>query len=58
MTIIKVTNGSEEIPLSAVRPCRLGVPPSGVLNMSESLHLTIGYLLKNKRKDLESKFYS
>ena len=41
-----VTGGSKETPLSAVRPCGMGVPPSGALDMSGSPHLTIGYLLK------------
>ena len=41
-----VTGGGEETPLSAVRPCGMGVLPSGALDMSESPHLTIGYLLR------------
>ena len=38
--------GGEETPLSAVRSYRMGVPPSEALDMSGSLHLTIGYLLR------------
>ena len=36
----------------------MGVPPNKALNISESLHLTIDYLLKGEQEDLESKFYS
>ena len=49
-----VTSGGEETLLSAVRPCRMGVPPSEALDMSGSPHLTIGYLLKIGYRDLES----
>ena len=45
---------SEETPLSAVRPCGMGVPPSEALDMSGSPHLTIGYLLRIGYGDLES----
>ena len=38
-----VISGGEEIPLSAVRLYGMGVPPSKALDMSGSLHLTIGY---------------
>ena len=48
-----VTGIGEETPLSAVRPCGMGVPPSEALDMSGSPHLTIGYLLKIKYGDLE-----
>ena len=41
-----VTGGGKETPLSAVRPCRMGIPSSKALDMNESPHLTIGYLLK------------
>lgn len=41
-----VMGGGEEAPLSAVRPCGMGVPPSMALNISGSPHLTIGYLLR------------
>ena len=49
-----VTGGGEETPLSVVRPCRMGVPPSKALNMSGGLHLIIGYLLRIGYGDLES----
>ena len=49
-----VTGGGEETPLSAVRPCRMGVPPNEALDMSGSPHLTIGYLLRIGYGDLES----
>ena len=49
-----VTGGSKETPLSAVRPCGMEVPPSEALDMSESPHLTIGYLLRIGCEDLES----
>ena len=51
---LRVTGGGEETPLSAVRPCGMGVPPSGALDMSGSPHLTIGYLLRIGYGDLES----
>ena len=31
-----------------VRLCEMGVPPSEALDMIESPHLTIGYLLRDK----------
>ena len=34
-----------ETPLTMVRSCRMDVPPSGILDMSGSLHLTMDYLL-------------
>ena len=49
-----VTDGGEETPLRAVRPCRMGVLPSEALDMSGSPHLTIGYLLRFGYGDLES----
>ena len=39
---MEFTGGHKEILLSAVRLCRMKVPPSGALDMSESPHLTIG----------------
>ena len=50
----RVTGGGEETPLSAVRPCGMGIPPSEALDISGSPHLTIGYLLKIGCGDLES----
>ena len=52
----RITDGGEKRPLSAVRPCGMGVPPSEALDMSGSLHLTIGYLLRIGCWDLESQF--
>ena len=49
-----VTGGGEETPLSAVRPCGMGVPPSEALDMSGSPHLAIGYLLRIGCGELES----
>ena len=49
-----VIGGGEETPLSAVRPCGMGVPPSEALDMSGSPYLTIGYLLRIGCGDLES----
>ena len=49
-----VTGGGVETPLSAVRLCGMGVLPSEILDMSESLYLTIGYVLKIGCGDLES----
>ena len=45
---MRIMGGGEETPLSAVRLCRMGVLPNKVLDMSESLHLIIGYLLRNE----------
>ena len=50
----RVTGGGEETPLSAVRPCGMGVPPSEALDISGSPHLTISYLLRIGCRDLES----
>ena len=50
----RVTGGGEETPLSVVRPYGMGVPPSEALDMSGSLYLTIGYLLRIGYEDLES----
>ena len=54
---IKILCGSEEMPLNAIRLCGMGVVPSRILNMSESLYITINYSLRDKYEDLESKFY-
>ena len=50
----RITGGGEETPLSAVRPCGMGVPPSEALDMSGSSYLTIGYLLRIGCGDLGS----
>ena len=49
-----INGGGEETPLSAFRPCGMGVPSSEALDMSGSPHLTIGYLLRIGCGDLES----
>ena len=49
-----IRGGGEETPLSAVRPCEMGVLPSEALHTSGSPHLTIGYLLRNECENLES----
>ena len=49
--------GYEEIPLSTIKSYEMRIPPSGALNMSKSLHLIIGYLLKDELEDSKSKFY-
>ena len=49
--------GSNEIPPSVDRSCRIGIPPNEALNMNRSLYLIIGYLLRNEHEDLKSKFH-
>ena len=51
--IIGVMHGGGETPLSAVRPCRMGVTPRKALDMYGSPHLTILYLLGGEQGDLE-----
>ena len=53
--IIGVMYGGGGTPLSAVRPCGMGVMPRKALNMDGSPHLTIPYLLKGEQRDLEDK---
>ena len=48
-----VRGGGEKTPLSAVRPCRMGVSPSEALNTSGSLYLIISYLLQVECGNLE-----
>ena len=50
-----VMHGGSEIPLSAVRPCGMGVTPRKALDMYGSPHLTILYLLRDEQGDLEDK---
>ena len=50
----EITGWGEKTPLSAVRLCGIGVPPSEALDMSGSPHLTIGYLLRIGCGNLES----
>ena len=47
-----------EILLSIIRLNRMCVPPNEALDMNESSHQSIGYLLTDEQKDLESKSYS
>ena len=49
-----ITGGGEKTPLSTVRLYEMEIPPSEALDMSGSLHLTIGYLLRIGYGDLES----
>ena len=53
--IIEIMHGGGETPLSAVRPCGMGVTPRKALDMYGSLHLTILYLLRGEQGDLEDK---
>ena len=43
-----VTGGGEDTSLSLVRLCKMRVPSNMALDMSQSPHLTINYLLKDK----------
>ena len=47
-TIMGVMHGGGETPLSAVRPCGMGVTPKKALDMYGSPHLTILYLLRGE----------
>ena len=51
--IMGIMHGGGETPLSAVRPCGMGVIPRKALNMYRSPHLTILYLLRGEQGDLE-----
>ena len=44
--------GREETLPIVVRACGMEVPPSTTLEMSGSVHLTFGYLLKSEHKGL------
>ena len=46
--IMKVMHGGGGTPLSAVRPCGMGVTPRKPLDMYGSPYLTISYLLKDE----------
>ena len=46
--IMEVMHGGGGTPLSAVRPCRMGVTLKKALDMYRSPHLTISYLLKDE----------
>ena len=45
---IGATDDSNKIPLDIIRRCGIGVPPNGILDINESLYLTIGYLLQDE----------
>ena len=47
---MEVKHGSDETPLSAVRPCGMGVRLSLALDISGSPHLIILYLLRGEVK--------
>ena len=53
--IIGVMHGRGRTPLSAVRPCGMGIIPKKALDMYRSPHLTILYLLRGEQGDLEVK---
>ena len=46
--IMEVMYGGGGIPLSAVRPCGMGITSRKALDMYESPHLTISYLLRGE----------
>ena len=55
--IMEVMHGGGGTPLCAVRACGMDViTPSKALDMYESLHLTIPYLLRGEQRDLDDKF--
>ena len=51
-------HSSRSIVLSAVRICGMDITHDMALNMCESPHLTIPYLLRDEQGDLESKSLS
>lgn len=53
--IMEIMYGGSGTPLSAVRPCGMGVIPSKALDMYGSPHLIIPYLLRCEQGDLEDK---
>ena len=52
-----VIDGDRERLLSMARSCGMGIPQNGALEISENLHLIMGYLLKDEREDLEFNSY-
>ena len=46
--IMGVMHGNGETPLSAVRPCGMGITPRKALDMYGSLYLTVFYLLRDE----------
>ena len=53
--IMGVMHGGGDTPLSAVRPCGMGVTPQKALDMYGSPHLTILFLLRDEQGDFEDK---
>ena len=53
--IMETMYGGGGTPLSAVRPCGMGVTPRKAFDMYGSSHLIISYLLKGEQGDLEDK---
>ena len=49
--IMEVIHGGNGTPLSVVRPCGMDVTPKKALDMYESPHLTIPYLLRDEQGD-------
>ena len=48
MITMKVIGGGKKTRLNKVRLCKMDVSPNEALDMSESPHLIIGYLLKGE----------
>ena len=48
-----IKNGSESTPLNAINLLEMKVPPIRALDMSRSLYLTIGKLLKDEYGELD-----
>ena len=53
--IMEFMHGGGWTPLSVVRPCGKGVTPKKAFDMYGSLHLTIPYLLRGEKRNLEDK---
>ena len=53
--IMGVMYGGNGTPLSAVRPCGMGIIPNKALDMYGNLYLIIPYLLRDEQGDLEDK---
>ena len=54
--IMEIMHGGGGTPLSAVRPCRMGVIPRKALDIYKSPYLTIPYLLRGEQEELKDKF--
>ena len=54
---MEVMGGGGKAPLSVAKLCEMEVLLGTDLDICRSLHLSIGYLLKDKHGDLESKFH-